>query len=211
MDTAETPEERALWDQAKKLIRQRMRALRAALPASAWQARSGKICARLSALPEYQAARSIALFWPIDERREVDLRSLDASARAAGKLVYYPFMDPLGAIFRTGFRRVDDTSALIERGRGFSEPPNDAAEAGAGSLDLIVVPALAAAPSGHRLGYGAGFYDQTLAEFCPPALTLVVLYDFQLLSELPQATHDIACSLIVTDERTLNAADARQP
>jgi len=65
------------------------------------------------------------------------------------------------------------------------------------------VPALAVASSGHRLGYGSGFYDATLPDFCPPALSIVVAYDFQLLAELPVSAHDIACDIVVTDARLL--------
>ena len=49
---------------------------------------------------EFVAARGIALFWPMLEQHEVDVRGLDALARAAGKRVYYPgFMrSPAGGL-----------------------------------------------------------------------------------------------------------------
>ena len=72
-------------------------------------------------------------------------------------------------------------------------------------VDLIVVPALAVAPTGHRLGYGGGFYDVMLPDFCPPATAVVVAFDFQLVAELPAEPHDVACALVVTDARTLAA------
>jgi 5-formyltetrahydrofolate cyclo-ligase len=63
----------------------------------------------------------------------------------------------------------------------------------------VIVPALAATPDGHRLGYGSGFYDVTLPELRPPALAVTVLYSFQLLAELPTLEHDVACDVVVTD------------
>lgn len=203
VDDPATESARAVFEKAKQVLRQRMRALRAALPEAAWQARSAKICESLRQQPAYRSARSLALFWPILDRREVDLRPLDARAREDGLRVFYPFMDRRGTGYQTGFRRVTDPGSLVERGNGFAEPAPDAPRAKPGELDLIVVPALAAAPSGHRLGYGSGFYDATLPEFCPPAQTLVVIYDFQLLAELPHAAHDLPCRAIVTDARTL--------
>ena len=66
---------------------------------------------------------------------------------------------------------------------------------------MIFVPALAVAPNGHRVGYGAGFYDATLPGFCPPARAVVVAFDFQLLGEVPSSEQDFACDLVLTDKR----------
>jgi 5-formyltetrahydrofolate cyclo-ligase len=65
------------------------------------------------------------------------------------------------------------------------------------------VPALAVSPDGHRLGYGAGFYDATLPDFRPPGTAIAVVFDFQVLVELPVLSHDVACDVIVTDRRSL--------
>jgi 5-formyltetrahydrofolate cyclo-ligase len=110
-------------------------------------------------------------------------------------------MQDTGETLRTGFRWVDDPGLLCERGRGFCEPPEDAPEVRAGELDLVFVPALAVAPNGQRVGYGAGFYDATLPDFCPPARSVVVAFDFQLLGEVPSSEQDVACDLVLTDKR----------
>ncbi len=68
-----------------------------------------------------------------------------------------------------------------------------------------MVPALAVTDTDHRLGYGRGFYDVTLPDFCPPALSVVVAFDFQLLAELPVLEHDVACEVVVTDARVIRA------
>lgn len=189
---------------AKAAIRARMASLRAATPAPARAERDARLLARLLELPEYQAARALALFRPIASKQEIDSTSLDAAARAAGKALYYPFMDPSpSGGYRTGFRRVDDPGRFEARGRGFPEPPPDAPEARRGEIDLVVVPALAVSPRGERIGYGAGFYDATLPDVCPPAVALVVAYDFQLLGELPTGRGDFACHGVVTDRRVL--------
>lgn len=177
-----------------------MRAQRGALPTAAHQARSKKLVARLEELEELGRAQRVATFWPMPEKREVDLIELDTWLRARKKLVYYPFMDKTATGVRTGFRRVDDVCLLVERGRGFLEPGPELPEAKERELDLIVVPALAVDATGNRLGYGVGFYDVTLPEQCPPALAVVVAFSFQLCAELPRAEHDFACDLVVTDE-----------
>ncbi len=194
---------RTIQLRAKKQIRQRMSALRRAIPAQALAERSRALIGRVLEMPLFEAARSVALFWPMLAKSEVDLRALDEQSRAAGKRIYYPFMTDRGATLQTGFRLSEDPALLCEQGRGFCEPPLDAPVAAAGDLDLVFVPALAAAPSGHRIGYGAGFYDATLPEFCPPARSLIVAFDFQLMGELPASPVDVACDYVVTDKRTL--------
>ena len=188
---------------AKKQLRTRMRGLRAAYPESVLAQASERIVASVLSLPQFSAARGVGLFWPMAERREVDVRPLAAAALASGKDVYFPFLEPTASGFRTGFARVRDVSELAERGQRFFEPPREAERAERGQIELLVVPALAVASDGHRLGYGSGFYDATLPDFCPPARALVVAFDFQLLGELPVTSADVASQCIVTDRRVL--------
>src|SRR3954470_5113621 len=192
-----------LADAAKQELRKRMRALRMAHPAEALRLRSQSIVARARALPGFVAARSVALFFPLEDRKEVDLRELDAEARRQGKRVYYPFLEPRADALISGLRLTQSLEDLAERGRCFLEPLASAPEAGRGDVDLLFVPALAVPPSGHRLGYGAVFYDSLLPDFCPPAAAVAVAYDFQLLVELPILPHDIACDIVLTDARSI--------
>ena len=188
---------------AKVQLRKRMRALRTAHPAEALKIRSRALVARALALPDFAAARSVALFFPMEDRKEIDLRELDAHARRLDKRVYYPFLERRGDALVSGLRLSASLDDLAERDQRFHEPPPGAAEATRGEVDLLFVPALAVAPSGHRLGYGAGFYDSLLPDMCPPGRAVAVAYDFQLLMELPTLPHDVACDLVLTDARSL--------
>ena len=191
---------------ARRQLRARMRSLRAAIPERARADRSARIVNRITELEEYPRASSIALFWPLEH--EVDLRALDERARAEKKRVYYPVMDPAGNVFRTGFALTESADELEERCRGFAEPRPEAPRAERGDIELILVPALAVSASGYRLGYGSGFYDSVLPDFVPPAVSVAVAYEFQLLAELPALEHDVACALVVTDLRTVRVPHA---
>jgi 5-formyltetrahydrofolate cyclo-ligase len=201
--------ERVLRIRAKVELRKRARGLRSTVPKDAIAARSAKIVAAVAALDAVQKARHVALFFPILARHEVDLRALDAVLRAGQKAVYYPAIEDEPEEMRPRnmtFRLVVDTESMQERGLGFLDPGPDAPEAE--RLDVILVPGLAFDPRGHRLGYGAGYYDRTLPRFRPPALAIGVAFDFQLAPDLPSTETDVPVDLIVTDQRVMVAGDA---
>jgi 5-formyltetrahydrofolate cyclo-ligase len=169
------------------------------LPPSALLARSTRIIEALEQIPCVRSARSVASFWPMEGRAEVDLRAFDRALEERGVARFYPFMDAKGDSFSTGFRRIQRDTDLQLRGRRFVEPPPDVPAAGRGDLDVVLVPALGVTPAGHRLGFGMGFYDATLPDVAPPAITIVVAFSFQVLGELFIESHDVACDLVVTD------------
>ena len=168
-------------------------------------ARSSRIVEVLEQLEPLRSARAVASFWPMAGRAEVDLRALDRWLGERGVARYYPFMDPNGPGFVTGFRRVERSEELQPRGQRFAEPPRDAPVAQRGDIDVAIVPAIAVTPDGHRLGYGRGFYDATLPDVAPPALTIVVAFSFQLAGELYVEPHDVRCDLVVTDSELCDA------
>ncbi|MBN2194112.1 MAG: 5-formyltetrahydrofolate cyclo-ligase [Polyangiaceae bacterium] len=190
--------------EAKRVVRRRLRAVRGALPAAAVAARSHAACVRLSALPAIAAARRVALYAAVGAWHELDLSLLDLTLRARGVALFYPFMERRGAELSTGFRLTRSPEDLAVRGHCFPEPPRDAPEALPGTLDAIVVAALGAAPDGHRLGHGAGWYDLALPQHCPPAVAIAAVFDFQILIEVPAEPHDARCAWVVTDARTID-------
>jgi 5-formyltetrahydrofolate cyclo-ligase len=201
-----SPEElQELTRRAKGQLRKRMRALRQAYPAEARQARSERIAGLLEQHPAFRAAQTVGLFWPMESRHEVDLRALDARARALGKAVAYPFLRHAEGRSVTGFAVTEREADLSEQGQGFLEPARQAQALERGQLELVVVPALAVAGSGHRLGYGRGYYDVTLPDFCPPAVSIAVAFEFQLLIQLPEEEGDFRCDFVVTDQRVIDA------
>ncbi len=194
--------ELSLRYRAKAELRKRAKGLRSAMPAEAMGNRSRRLCQQLIDFPPIQKAERVALFRRIAGRNEVDLEPLDVALRSRGAVVGYPSIDP---DTREMVFRESALSALSERGLGFEEPPPDAALLE--SPHVILVPALQIDLRGHRLGYGAGFYDRTLAH-AKGALMVGVVFDFLLVDELPDTPGDIALEWIVTDEKTLEAQPA---
>ena len=190
--------EAVLRRQAKVELRKRMKAMRRSIPPAALAARGDKIVERVLASRPFAQARAVALFWPMLHLGEVDVRPLDRAARETGKLVAYPSLET--DIDMT--LRCAPPELLEDRGHGFAEPPANAPEVDIDNDLVVIVPALAVDLSGHRVGYGRGFYDRLLARIAPPAFAVAVAYDFQVVAELPRAEHDRPVDMLVTDVRT---------
>lgn len=65
-------------------------------------------------------------------------------------------------------------------------------------VDLVLVPALAVAPGGARLGRGAGSYDRALARVLASVPVLALVYDDEVLDALPTAPHDRLVDAAIT-------------
>jgi 5-formyltetrahydrofolate cyclo-ligase len=197
---------------SKSALRAELRRRRLLLDVEAWASASSQLVRLLQAHERILGARSVALFWPISERREPDLRALDAWARANAKRVYYPFMNaqPDG-LMDCGF---GFTSAASDLGRrqgavgpkAFLEP-SSSRPAALDELDVIVTPALSIDDAGYRLGYGAGFYDRVLARHAQQAFRVGVCYASERVHTLEREAHDVAVDWIVTE---LESSPARR-
>jgi 5-formyltetrahydrofolate cyclo-ligase len=188
---------------AKRELRKRMRSVRGALPASAIEQRSRSIIDRLVTLDEWGTAKTVALFMSLPD--EVQLGELIRIAREEHKRVALPVVvDGQPTLtFRAPFDGAID-HALVTSPFGIQEPAEDAPVVAPNEIDLAIVPALAIDPRGHRIGYGAGYYDHTLT-LMTRAVRVAVAFDFQLIAEVPIRAGDVPVTWIVTDSRVMRA------
>lgn len=189
---------------AKAELRKRARGVRKSSPKVGIQARSQQIVTRLLAMPAVVGAKHVAVFDAIAGRNEVELVTFGQALRERGVRTYYPAIDP--ETRNMVFRDPGDPESMQEYGFGFREP--DPAIPAAEKLDVVIVPALRADGRGHRLGYGAGYYDRALPVYCPPATSIIVVFDFELAPELPLTPGDFPCDWVVTDKRSIQVSDA---
>ncbi len=73
-------------------------------------------------------------------------------------------------------------------------------------VDLIFVPAASVAPDGMRLGWGRGYFDRALGALQNEAPTYAVLYDHELVEDVPREIHDQPVKGAVTPERIMTFA-----
>ncbi|SDY59328.1 5-formyltetrahydrofolate cyclo-ligase [Modestobacter sp. DSM 44400] len=67
-----------------------------------------------------------------------------------------------------------------------------------GTVDVFVVPALAVARDGTRLGRGGGYYDRALLHARAGAVVVAVVFDDELVDTLPAGAHDVRVHAVVT-------------
>ncbi|MDH3999570.1 MAG: 5-formyltetrahydrofolate cyclo-ligase, partial [Desulfuromonadales bacterium] len=73
-------------------------------------------------------------------------------------------------------------------------------------ISVMVVPGIAFDLSGHRLGYGRGFYDRVLHSASTLTATVGFAYDFQVVPMLPSQPHDQPLSHLVTESRIIECS-----
>jgi len=93
------------------------------------------------------------------------------------------------------FHRVPDGEVLAPGAFGIHEPLDSWPRA---VPQVLLVPLLAFDGTGHRLGYGGGFYDRTLALLSVPAIGIA--YAGQEVASLPRGPHDRTLDMILTEQ-----------
>jgi 5-formyltetrahydrofolate cyclo-ligase len=153
---------------------------------------------QLVSLEEFARADCIALYAPA--HNETDTAGILEAAFVAGKRVLYPAL----CDDRMVFRQVAGLEDLAAGRFGILEPCSTGCDHQADEPDLIVVPGVAFDLSGHRIGYGKGFYDRFLQHPGRKGHLIGLCHDFQLIGgAIPAEEHDIRMELIVTDQRVV--------
>ena len=185
----------------KRSLRQQILARRRALSHDLWLTSSRMAQQQLVCLDEFTRANCIALYAPV--HNETGTSEIMEVAVTAGKRVLYPAV----CGDRMVFRHVTGIECLAEGCFGILEPCPTGYDHQADEPDLIVVPGVAFDLSGHRIGYGKGFYDRFLRHPGRTAHLIGLCHDFQLIGgAIPAEEHDIHMELVVTDQRIIRIA-----
>ena len=92
-----------------------------------------------------------------------------------------------------------DTGRLAPGRFGLLEPAGPRlGPTAVGTADVVVLPALAVSRTGVRLGRGGGYYDRALRHARPGAALVAVVFDDELLDDLPAEPHDRPVTAVVT-------------
>ena len=86
---------------------------------------------------------------------------------------------------------------------GIREPKPEAPEV---FPDILIVPLLAFDRTGHRIGYGAGYYDMTIARLrgLKSVIAIGIAYAAQEVDQVPATPRDAALELVLTEHETID-------
>ncbi len=196
---------RLLRPRAKALLRKRMRQLRSSLPAEARRARSEAATARVLALPAWRDARAVALYASMAD--EFDTAGLLRDALDRGVDVALPVVEQGRVLTFRWLEQGGQRFPTAMSDYGIDEPTPEAPLADLDRIEVVIVPALAMDPRGHRLGFGRALYDNTLV-LMPRARRVAAVFAFQMIAEVPDEPHDQRVHYVVTDEQTYRVEDA---
>ncbi|MDF2990091.1 MAG: 5-formyltetrahydrofolate cyclo-ligase [Microbacterium sp.] len=190
-------------EQAKRALRADLRERRQILSAHAREVAADGIKAQLDSLVERLGARSISCF--LSTTTEPGTRAFVADAVARGIRVLLPITREDGLLdWVVATRDADISEGLF----GLPEPVGDVlGPIAVNDVDLLIIPAAAVDRSGMRLGWGRGYFDKTLGsmEKCPPVYA--VIFDSELVDDVPRDVHDQPVSGVVTPTRTVRIHD----
>ena len=160
---------------SKPTLRRAALAHRLALLPDESARRSAQMCEQLFAHFPVADWRWLHVFLPLVEKNEPDTWRIIRRIWA-GPLptrLAAPVMQPGGTSLRH-YELTPDTPLLANHW-GISEPATTAvAEVPAAAFDAVLVPLLAVDETGHRVGYGGGYYDRFLAQ-CRPGTQFIGL------------------------------------
>ncbi len=178
----------------KAELRRAALARRAALPPTARALFSERLLREGAALAARHASASVSAFHPV--RDEPDALALLAMLAARGVATALPVTGKRGEPLV--FRRWRPGEPTVPGQMRIPEPPPEAA---AIDPDLLFVPLAAFDRRGHRIGYGAGHYDRTLARLkaLKTIVAVGVAYGISEVDAIPDEPHDEPLDYILTD------------
>jgi 5-formyltetrahydrofolate cyclo-ligase len=132
-------------------------------------------------------------FWPMGG--EIDIRAALIALHAKGHTIVLPVTPKRGLPLTFRVWRPGD--AMVEERFGTMRPIG--AER---SPDFLLVPLLAFDRRGGRLGYGAGYYDQTLSRL-PGHFALGCAFAAQEVPEVPTGPRDVPLDAVATEREII--------
>ncbi len=136
----------------------------------------------------------IGIYYPIKD--EVDTKPLIESLLSQNKKVALPVTSEDGMEFYA-IESLND----LKNGEIYDylkEPdPLKTQKVSPNDIDVMICPGLAFDKSGHRMGYGGGYYDRYLKDL--PCYKVGLCFSELLLEDIPFCEHDVMMDLVVTD------------
>lgn len=168
---------------------------------------SDTVAGRVFELPEFMGARTVECYVALKD--EIQTKKIIGRALRQKKRVIVPITN-----LRTrklSFSEIHRLSELVPGYFGVLEPRKEyIRRVPLERAQLAIIPLIAWDKRGYRLGYGRGFFDNTLNSLKRHVTTVGLGLESQQLDEIPQTPNDARLDIVVTEKRTLRMRPAHQ-
>ena len=153
---------------------------------------SEKITQYALGMEQIKNAGTIAAYIPF--ANEADTSAIIAGLWESGKHVCVPVVE--GENMR--FAKLTPLTQLKKNLSGIAQPcvPEFIEHS---KIDLFLVPGIAFAKNGERIGTGKGFYDRFFGLNKIGALKIGMCFGFQIVAKIPHEMHDVKMDFIITE------------
>jgi len=185
---------------AKAVLRAEALARRDALPAAERAAAAAEIAARPFPLKAV-SGMIVAGFSPMKAKSEINPIPLLRKLSDAGAQLALPAIAGRGLPL---IMRAWKFGAPLAAGQwGIREPMPDAPEV---APDILIVPLAAFDRAGHRIGYGAGYYDMTINALRAKkqVVAIGIAFAAQEIPRVPATERDARLDLVLTERETID-------
>lgn len=158
---------------------------------------SDEIASRLWMVPGSEKARRIGVYASIGSEVHTD-RIINELLRRK-KHVFATRIEKPDLVFK----RIEGLNDLHKGTFKIRQPSKDLPTASVKDLDVILIPGIAFDERGHRIGFGAGYYDRCLEKRDPRTLLIALAYELQIIEHIDTHQHDVPVDLIVTEKRII--------
>ena len=178
--------------EAKRLARRVVRLATEGMALGQPDEDSSAACRLILKSTVWQRASRVMLYVPM--RGELNVNSLIENGLKDDKLIALPRF----SVSKIAYEAcgIDNLSDLVPGKFGVLEPPPDCQTMDTKQLDLAIVPGVAFAGLGGRLGRGGGFFDRLLTDI--PAKKCGVCFEQQVYPDVPVERHDVKMDMIAT-------------
>ncbi|MFA6989220.1 MAG: 5-formyltetrahydrofolate cyclo-ligase [Candidatus Gastranaerophilaceae bacterium] len=157
---------------------------------------SQEICKNISCWELFQKSKNIFAYYPF--KNELDLKAL---FELKNKNWYLPRV--MDDSINLSFHDYKSGDLLFANKWGILEPSKSLSKIDFSIVDMILIPALMVDKKGHRLGYGAGFYDKFLIKLPPKCIKVVPVIQDLFVENLPADNWDVPVDYVITQEKIL--------
>lgn len=193
---------------SKKELRSQFKAARMALSPEELDQKSKAIFRNFVDNFSLEKVEYLHIFLSIRKFNEVDtevFRRFFDSIHPQIKVVI-PVTDPVKNVLKHVWLHPE--IQLVENSWGIPEPKVGKSWISPSAIDMVLVPLLAFDPTGHRIGYGKGFYDGFLSETKATCKKIGLSFETGRSSQtFPAEPHDIPLDSVVTEQGVFHFND----